>query len=72
MGFLKRFVSLSTEQARVVTLWVANTHAIDAADCTPYVSINSAEKQSGKTRLLEVLRLLVPDAWFTGRVTAAP
>ncbi len=69
--FLRRFISLSVEQARVVSLWVVHTHAIDAADCTPYLSINSAEKQSGKTRLLEVLRLLVRSAWFTGRVTAA-
>jgi hypothetical protein len=70
-GLLKRFVALSIEQACAVTLWVAHTHAMPAADCTPYLSINSAEKQSGKTRLLEVLRLLVPGAWFTGRVTAA-
>jgi hypothetical protein len=71
VGFLKRFVSLSTEQARAVALWVVHTHAMAAADCTPYLAINSAEKQSGKTRLLEVLRLLVLAAWFTGRVTAA-
>lgn len=69
--FLSRFVSLSTEQARVVALWVVHTHAIAAADCTAYLSINSAEKQSGKTRLLEVLRPLVRAGWFTGRVTAA-
>ena len=59
------------DQARVVALWVVHTHAINAADCTAYLSINSAEKQSGKTRLLEVLRLLAGVAWFTGRVTAA-
>jgi hypothetical protein len=71
LGFLKRFVSLSIEQARVVALWVVHSHATDAADCTPYLAVNSAEKQSGKTRLLEVLRLLVHEPWFTGRVTAA-
>jgi hypothetical protein len=71
MRFSRRFVSLTEPQARAETLWVAHTHAMDAADCTPYLSINSAEKQSGKTRLLEVLQLLVPSAWFTGKVTAA-
>ena len=71
MGFILRFVSLSGAQARTVTLWVAHTHAFDAANCTPYLAVNSAEKQSGKTRLLEILRLLVSRAWFTGRVTAA-
>jgi hypothetical protein len=69
--FVRRFVSLTELQARAVALWVAHTHAFAAADCTPYLDINSAEKQSGKTRLLEVLRLLVFCAWFTGRVTAA-
>ena len=71
LGYLKRFVSLSLEQARVVALWVVHTYLIDAADFTPYLAINSPEKQSGKTRLLEVLRLLVREPWFTGHVTAA-
>jgi hypothetical protein len=68
--FVRRFVSLSEAQARAVALWVAHTHAFETADCTPYLAINSAEKQSGKTRLLEVLRLLVSRPWFTGRITA--
>jgi hypothetical protein len=71
MGFIRGFVSLNESQARAVALWVAHTHAFDAANCTPYLAVNSAEKQSGKTRLLEVLRLLVSRPWFTGRVTAA-
>jgi GNAT superfamily N-acetyltransferase len=54
-----------------VTLWVLHCHALDAADITPYLNIHSAEKGSGKTRLLEVLRLLVPQPWFTGSVSAA-
>ena len=36
-----------------------------------YLSVRSAEKESGKTLLLEVLSLLVAGPWFTGRVTAA-
>ena len=71
MGSIRQFVSVSESQARAVTLWTAHTHAFDAADCTPYLAVNSPEKQSGKTRLLEVLRLLVFGAWFTGRITAA-
>jgi hypothetical protein len=54
-----------------VALWDAQSHAFEAADCTPYQDINSAEKQSGKTRLWEVQRLLVSRAWLTGRATAA-
>ena len=71
MRFTRRFVALTETQARVVALWTAHTHAMDAAECTPYLSINSAEKQSGKTRLLEVQDLLVANPWLTGRATAA-
>jgi len=69
--FMRRFVSISDAQARVVVLWIAHTHAFAAADTTPYLAITSAEKGSGKTRLLEVLEPLVAKPWFTGRVTAA-
>jgi len=69
--FIRRFVSLSDSQARVLTLWVVHTHAFPAAAATPYMAINSPEKQSGKTRLLEVLNTLVASPWMTGRVTAA-
>lgn len=69
--FIKRFISLSESQAQVTALWIAHTHAFEAADCTPYLHVSSPEKQSGKTQLLEVCRLLVANPWFTGRVTAA-
>lgn len=69
--FVRRYVVFSDDQAAVVALWVAHTHALDAADTTPYLSITSAAMQSGKTRLLEVLNSLVPRSWLTGRITAA-
>jgi hypothetical protein len=71
VAFIRRYVPLSYVQAIMVALWVMHTHATDAADCTPYLHIKSAEKRSGKTRLLEVLALLVARAWLTGRVSAA-
>jgi Protein of unknown function (DUF3631) len=58
--FIRRFVVLSETQADAVALWVAHTHALEAAETTPYLEITSAEKRSGKSRLgLEVLQLLV-------------
>lgn len=70
-AYIRRFVSLSEFQAWVAAVWIAHTHAFDAADATPYLAVTSAEKQSGKTRLLEVFQTLVANPWFTGRVTAA-
>jgi len=71
LAFVTRFVSMTAHQARVVALWVAHTYAFDAADTTPYLSVNSPEKQSGKTRLLEVAEKIVMNPWLTGRTTAA-
>jgi DNA primase len=69
--FIRRFIALTPAQADVIALWVAHTHAFGAADTTPYLAITSAEKQSGKTRLLEVLDLVVAKPWFTSRVSPA-
>jgi len=69
--YVRRFVALSEAQKIIVTLWVVHTHLVSVIDCTPYLAITSAEKQSGKTRLLEVSEDLVANPWMTGRVTAA-
>jgi hypothetical protein len=71
VAFIKRFVYLSDAQATVLALFAVHSHAFDAADRTPYLHITSAEKQSGKTRLLEVLQLLVAHPWLTGHTSAA-
>jgi hypothetical protein len=69
--FLRRFLVLTVPEHIVIALWVLHTHCMAAADTTPYLYLGSAEKQSGKTRGLEVLELLVDKPWATGRVTAA-
>jgi hypothetical protein len=46
--FLRRFVVLNDEQADTLALRAAHTHAIEAADTTPYIAITSAVKRSGR------------------------
>jgi hypothetical protein len=70
-AYVRRYVVLTDEQADLLALWVVHTYALDAADTTPYIEVASAEKRSGKTRLLEVLSTVVARSWFTGRVTSA-
>jgi hypothetical protein len=70
-AYLRRYVVLSDVQADAEALWTLHTHAFPAAEATAYLDINSAEKESGKTRNLEALELVVAKAWLTGRVTAA-
>ena len=46
--------------ADAVTLWIVHTHLLDVFDFTPRLHIRSAMKRCGKSRLLEVIELLVP------------
>jgi hypothetical protein len=67
-AFLRRFVIFRSDaQVTAIALWIAHTHAFEASDATPYLAVTSAERRSGKTRLLESLALLVatPSTWPT-------
>lgn len=47
------------EHSIALALWVVHTHAIEAAEATPYIALTSPEKQSGKTRTQEALEHVV-------------
>jgi Protein of unknown function (DUF3631) len=68
---IRRFVVLTGEQADVCALWAAHTHVFDCFRFTPYLNPQSATKQSGKTRLLEVLRPLCARPVDTDGMTPA-
>jgi hypothetical protein len=71
--FARRFVVFgSDEQAVAVALWVAHVYAVDAASTTPYLRVTSAAPESGKTRLLEVLWLLLGDDRSVSAVSLSP
>jgi uncharacterized protein DUF3631 len=55
----------------VVALWVLHTHAVAASECTPYLNVESPEKRSGKTRLLEVLAALARNSIHAANVSEA-
>jgi hypothetical protein len=60
-AFLSRFLVLPGEHFYdAMALFVLHSHALDAADTSPRLILKSPEKESGKTRALEVLELLVP------------
>ena len=50
---------------------MAHTWAFDAAETTPYIQVTAPTKRAGKSRLLEVLSLLVRCPLFTGHISAA-
>ncbi len=60
-GFLTHYVAFPSEhEAIAVALWVAHAQHVEAFDTSPIMAVTSAEKRSGKTRLLDCLELLVP------------
>lgn len=62
-GFLDKYVSFPSEHARNATvLWVAHTWVIDELYFTPRLNPWAAQPGSGKSRVLECLELLCPNA----------
>jgi hypothetical protein len=60
--FISRFcVFPSAENLDSVALWAAHAHMVEHFHTTPRLAALSAEPESGKTRVLEVLDLLVPE-----------
>ena len=64
-AFVRRFVRLPPGADDVLAAYVLVTHAIDAFGTTPYLVLESPTPECGKTRVLEVLALLVRRPWFT-------
>jgi hypothetical protein len=71
-AFLGRFIAYPSAHAQVAhALWCAHAHLMDAWDSTPRIAFLSPEKQSGKSRALELSELLVPRPIRTMDATAA-
>lgn len=70
-NYLRRFVAYPSEHALVAhALWIAHAHLIECFDTTPRLAFMSEEKESGKTRALEVTAELVPDPLMS--ISASP
>jgi Protein of unknown function (DUF3631)/Bifunctional DNA primase/polymerase, N-terminal/Primase C terminal 1 (PriCT-1) len=65
VAHLSRFVHFgAAAHAEAVALWVAHTHVpLERLEQSPILAVTSAVKQSGKTKLLDVLEFLVRDPW---------
>ena len=70
--FIRRFSILPSSDCYVaLSLFVLHTWAFHVADATAYIVIESPEKQSGKTRLLEVMQLACQRPLKVASITAA-
>jgi 5S rRNA maturation endonuclease (ribonuclease M5) len=69
---LKKYIAFSSlAQVTAVALWVLHTYVFETFETTPYLAITSAVKRSGKSRLLELLTLLVSRPWYVTEPTEA-
>jgi len=69
--FIRRFCALPDEHSfTAVALWTAHTHMVEHFHTTPRLMMSSPEAASGKTRVLEVLDLLVPESMMS--LSASP
>jgi hypothetical protein len=62
--FIGRYVVMTDAQKLVLAAYVIHTHIAKDCQQTPYVFIHSPEPECGKSRLMEVLELLVARPWM--------
>jgi putative DNA primase/helicase len=69
---LKEHVVVSDEERIAIALWVLHAHVFDRFMVTPRLALLSPVRECGKTTLIELIELLVPEAFRTDNVTPAP
>jgi hypothetical protein len=71
--FLRRFIVMPEHAVTIVVLWLSHVYSFAAFEFTPYLAVTSATKRSGKSRLLEVLGVILgaARAVFTANISAA-
>jgi Protein of unknown function (DUF3631) len=58
-GFIRKYVVLPEDAYLPLAMWVIGTHAVKLFECFAYLALLSPTKQCGKTRMLEVLEVVV-------------
>src|SRR5687768_14212703 len=63
-ALLCRYVAFPSEhEPTAIALWIAHAQLVDRFETSPLLAVTSAEMRSGKTRVLEILELLVPNPY---------
>ena len=69
--FIGRYLECSDHQRLIMAFWVLHTHCLSAAQVTPYLAIQSAERESGKSLCLQLLSMISSESALTTAYTAA-
>src|SRR5687768_7488369 len=62
IAFFRRYVVMSDQQALVVALWAINTWFYDRFASVPFLEVVATTKRSGKTTLLNCLKMTTRNA----------
>jgi putative DNA primase/helicase len=68
---MRRYVVMGAHEADAAALWAVGTHRFSVFAIFPRLFITAAEKQSGKTTLLDVLSNVVSRPLLASNITAA-
>jgi Protein of unknown function (DUF3631) len=63
LALIGRYIVMTPAQRLVVALWIVHTYLVDLLEQTAYLTVTSPVRQCGKSRLLELLELIVPRPW---------
>ena len=71
-AFARRFICYPSEHASIShALWIAHAHLMEAWFTTPRLAVLSPEPGSGKSRVLEITAVLVPNALLSSNASPA-
>jgi putative DNA primase/helicase len=71
VAYYEKYVRVTADEYTVLAAWVLHCHAFKAFSRTPYLNISSATNGCGKTQLLEITELLVPEGLLVSSTTSA-
>ena len=69
--YYKKYVRAKSEEYVVLAAWVLHCHAFKVFTKTPYIHISSPTQGCGKTQLLEITELVVPNGLLVSSTTSA-
>jgi hypothetical protein len=69
--YLQRFLTYSASDSAVIISWIAHTYLLDALTYTPRLALLSPEPGHGKSVLLKIMTLLLPNAKPSISMTSA-
>lgn len=69
--FLTTYIVVPKRSSIVVASWIVSAWMMESWDRFPHLAVTSPEKRCGKTRFLQIVELLVPNAVNTPSISSA-